>query len=174
MTPVRAALVVLLMLAAPIAAGGVLALGRDPAGAPGADRASEVDSVGARASRDPAVAALSTWDRRRADAWQRGDRVALRRLYVARSLAGRHDLAMLEQWRDQGLVVAGMRTQLLNARVVVRRHNTLVVAVTERLVRATAVGPGTRIRLPVSSPARREVTLRRLDGRWRVAAVRAG
>jgi hypothetical protein len=121
-----------------------------------------------------AVEVLRDWDVRRADAWSRGDEVALRALYVDRSTAGRRDVAMLRAWARRGLRVGVMRMQLLAAHVRVQTGDRIVLVVTDRLVGAVAVGRGVRVPLPLPRDAAstRTVTLRRVVGEWRVSAVR--
>jgi len=129
--------------------------------------------VAPAATRDP-LAALRAWDERRARAWARGDREALRALYVPGSRAGRRDLAMLSAWERRGLRVHGMRMQVLAADIRARSSRRLVVVVTDRLADAVAVGPGTRVALPRDAATTRTVVLRRPDGagEWRMARVR--
>ncbi|WP_121250856.1 hypothetical protein [Nocardioides ferulae] len=122
-----------------------------------------------------ALAVLRAWDQRRARAWAAGDPRRLVSLYLPRSRAGARDRAMLRAWRARGVAVTGLRTQLLAAQVLVERRRRFVVQVTERVAGATArLGSGREVRLPVSVPVQRVVELRRRDGRWRVASVRAG
>ncbi len=125
----------------------------------------------ATASDRGAAALLRAWDVRRARAWAHGDRAALARLYVPGSSAGRHDLAMLSAWSERGLMVRGMRMQLLAVRVRSRAADRLVLDVTDRLDRAVAVGPSGRTNLPGDTATTRTIVLRRLAGGWRVAGV---
>lgn len=118
------------------------------------------------------LAVLAAWDRRRAAAWAGGDPAALRALYTRDSRAGRRDRAALAAYADRGLRVVGLRSQLLAGRVVDRARGRLVLRITDRLARATAVGAKTRVVLPAAVPRRREIVLRRSTGRWRVASVR--
>lgn len=129
--------------------------------------------LGASAAPDP-MAVLHAWDVRRARAWARGDRQALRELYVPGSTAGRRDVAMLAAWHERGLRVRGMRMQLLAAQVRARSAGRLVVVVTDRLAGGVAVGPATRLPLPRDAASTRTVVLRRVAGEWRVAEVREG
>ncbi len=92
-------------------------------------------------------------------------------LYAPGSVAGRRDLEMLRQWRDRGLVVSGMRTQVLAVDVARQEADRLELLVTDRLVGGTAVGGGRRLALPVDGVSQRRVTLVRSAGRWRVASV---
>ena len=120
----------------------------------------------------PSVELLRVWDAQRAGAWARGDPRMLRRLYTPGSAAGRHDRAMLRAWADRGLVVRGLRTQLLSVDVLRRTSSTWTLLVTDRLVGGTAVGAGVRRALPRDEPTTRRVTLRSVAGEWRVASVR--
>lgn len=120
---------------------------------------------------DPAVAVLADWDRRRAAAYAAGDAASLRRLYTRGSRAGRRDVAVLEEYADRGLRVVGLRTQVLAVEVLVRRPERLVLAVTDRLAGAVAVGERREVALPRGRPVQRTITLRRQEGTWLVARV---
>ena len=122
----------------------------------------------------PAVAVVRAWDDERADAWARGDPRRLAALYTPASVAGRRDVAMLRAWTARGLVVRGLRTQLLSVRELGRTASTWRLLVSDRLVGGVAVGSGARWPLPRDGASVRTVRLRLLDGRWRVAAVRPG
>jgi hypothetical protein len=117
------------------------------------------------------VAVLQDWDRRRAAAWAAGDVAVLRSLYVARSVAGRRDVAMLRRWQARGLTVAALEVQVLAGSVLARTPRRITVEVTERLARASASGSadGRRWSLPRGAVATRRVTLWRVGDRWRVA-----
>lgn len=120
---------------------------------------------------DP-VRALAGWDRRRAKAWRLGSPRRLADLYVAGSSAGTRDVEALRGWRGRGLRVAGMHMQLLEVAVLARTPDRWRLAVTDRLVGATAVRDGRRTPLPRDRASRHVVTLMRGgDGRWRVATV---
>jgi hypothetical protein len=121
---------------------------------------------------EPALGVLHDWDRRRAVAWSRSDAAALRALYTRGSAAGVRDVAMLRTWSRRGLAVRGLATQVLGVRVLGRDPSRLVLAVTDRVTRAVAVGSGVRRRLPVDRPSTWRLVLRRTDGEWRVASVR--
>jgi hypothetical protein len=119
-----------------------------------------------------AAEVLRGWDEQRAAAYAAGSVRRLRQLYVAGSVAARSDVRVLRGYRSRGLVVEGMRTQVLALRVVEQRPRRLRLEVTDRLAAAVAVGPGRRTELPRDQPDTRVVTLRRgADGAWRVSAV---
>jgi hypothetical protein len=121
-----------------------------------------------------AVAVLHDWDVRRAAAWAAGDARQLAALYTARSSAARADVALLQQYAARGLVVRGMRMQLLRTRVVTSRPRLLELEVTDRLARAVAVrpsDPGLGRLLPVDAATTRVLTLRRFGDRWLMARV---
>ena len=121
-----------------------------------------------------AVAVLHDWDARRADAWARGDPTALSRLYASGSSAGIADGRLLQRYRARGLVVRGLRMQVLRARVVVSRPDRLELEVTDRLSAATAVrvdDDAVGRRLPVDRPSTHELVLRRVDGSWLMVSV---
>jgi len=119
----------------------------------------------------PPVEVLRAWDAQRSRAWARGDPRLLSALYAPGSVAGRRDRAMLRAWTSRGLVVRGLRTQLLSVHEVSRSRSSWTLRVTDRLVGGEAVGPGVRRPLPVDAATTRTVVLRRLDGRWLVASV---
>ena len=119
----------------------------------------------------PALDALRSWDAGRARAWASADVAALRALYTAGSAAGGRDVSMLRRWRDRGLRVEGMQTQVLATRVEVHTADRLVLVVTDRLARAVAVGQGRRVLLPADQSTRRRVTFSRVGARWLVASV---
>ena len=176
---VLAGALVALLVGALVALGLVLADGS----APGSRQARppEAGAPGGRACRDPggvdvcrATAALREWDRGRARAWASADATALASLYAPGSVAGQRDLAMLRQWRDRGLVVRGMRTQVLALVVEHADADRLELLVTDRLVGGAALGAGRRLALPADGVSRRRVTLERSAGRWRVASVLGG
>jgi len=117
------------------------------------------------------VEILRAWDAGRARAWARGDLHLLRALYTPGSVAGRHDRAMLRAWTARGLVVRGLRTQLLSVRPLAHTRSSWTLVVTDRLVGGVAVGAGVRRPLPRDQATTRTVRLVRVRGRWRVAAV---
>ena len=137
---------------------------------PASARPAPVEHV---AAGPPAVAVLHAWDQRRAEAWARGDPRLLRPLYTRGSVAGRNDRAMLGAWAARGLVVQDLRTQLLGVRELAHAPTTWTLQVTDRLAGGVAVGPGVRRPLPSDQATTRTLWLRRVDGAWLVAAVRA-
>jgi hypothetical protein len=123
-----------------------------------------------------AVEVLHDWDARRAAAWATGDEAALSRLYTATSTAAIADVAMLRRYSARGLVVRGLRMQVLRARVLVARPRRLELEVTDRLAAATAAragDEGVRRRLPTDGPATRLLVLRREHGTWLMQTVSA-
>ena len=119
-----------------------------------------------------AVRVLRDWDARRARAYAQGDVAALRRLYLPGSRAGAADVRLLAAYTARGLVVRGLRVQLLEVEARARGRDTLRLRVTERVTGARAVparGPG-RL-LPRDAPSTHLLTMRRHEGRWRVASV---
>lgn len=115
-----------------------------------------------------ALGVLRAWDRARAAAWARGDPRALAALYVPGARAGVADVAMLRRWHARGLRVRGMSMQVLAAEVRVRAPDRLVLVVTDRLAGAVAVPGG--LPLPRDQPTTRRLDLRRVGGRWLLAA----
>jgi hypothetical protein len=132
-----------------------------------------VPSAQAEPGRSP-VALLHAWDRRRAAAWAAGDEAALRALYVAGSAAGARDVAMLRSWSARGLTVATLDVQVLSGEVVARAPGRVTFVVTERLARAEARAGSRAWLLPRGQAGTRRVTMWRVAGRWRVAAVSTG
>ncbi|WP_197025268.1 hypothetical protein [Nocardioides sp. URHA0032] len=112
---------------------------------------------------------LHAWDERRAAAWARGDVAGLRSLYAPGSVAGRRDATMLRAWSARGMRVSGLRMQLLRVHVRARTPAALVLEVTDRVAGGIAV-PGL-LTLPRDLPTRHVVTLRQLEGEWRVCSV---
>jgi hypothetical protein len=116
-----------------------------------------------------ALRVLRAWDRDRARAYARGDRTALRDLYVAGSRTGARDLAVLDGYRSRGLRVTTLRTQVLGARVLSHTPRRLSLLVTDALVGGVALRGEQRWRLPDDRASTRRVLLRRSDDRWLVA-----
>jgi hypothetical protein len=122
----------------------------------------------------PPIEVLRSWDVRRAEAWAEGDAAALAALYTRDSLAGRRDVAMLRAWTARGLVVRGLRTQLLAVDEQAQSRSAWSLRVTDRLVGGVATGRGVRRPLPRDQPTTRTVRLRWVDGAWLVAWVTVG
>ncbi|HET9422952.1 MAG TPA: hypothetical protein VFO49_17560 [Nocardioides sp.] len=116
------------------------------------------------------VAVLHEWDRRRAHAWAAGDVRALLSLYTRRSRAGDRDAARLSRWLDRGVRVRRLETQVLDAEVTAWHRDRVVLSVTDRVARAVATGG---VALPDDSPSTWRITMRRVEGEWRVASVRS-
>jgi hypothetical protein len=126
---------------------------------------------------DGVLDVLHDWDVRRAAAWASGDAVALASLYTGSSRAGAADVALLRRYTARGLVVRGMRMQVLRARVLTHRPRLLVLEVTDRLAAAVAVrvtDAATARRLPGDAASTRVLVLRRpRSGPWVMARVSA-
>jgi hypothetical protein len=119
---------------------------------------------------------LAQWDGQRAAAYAAGDVAELRALYAPGSVTGRQDAEVLRAYADRGLVVRGLRMQVLACRIAFSGARRIRLVVTDRLqsaivVRGAARDP-TAIRLPSDQPSRRVVTFVRRAGRWLVAEVR--
>jgi hypothetical protein len=121
---------------------------------------------------DPASAALRAWDERRAAAYAAGAVGELRRLYVRGSAAGASDVRLLEEYVERGLVIVGMRMQVLALDVLRSAPRSMRLRVTDRLVGAEARGTTGVLPLPRDQASTRVVTLRQVAGAWRVASVR--
>ena len=118
---------------------------------------------------------LRRWDRSRAAAYASGDARALRRLYAPGSGAGAADVSILRAYAARGLVVEGMRLQLIDVRVLRHGRGRMVLQVQERLTGAQAVsGTGRRAVLPADLPDTRTLELLRRGTRWVVDSVRPG
>ncbi len=128
----------------------------------------------AQAAEPFGVRVLRAWDVRRSRAYARADGAALADLYVAGSRTGAADRTVLRGYRERGLRVTGMRTQVLAARVVSESEHRITLLVTDVLVDAVA-GDGGRGRwaLPHDRPSTRRVVLVRDLGSWRVAEAYA-
>jgi len=114
---------------------------------------------------------LREWDERRAAAYAAGAVGELRSLYVPGSAVGKADTRLMQAYVDRGLVVRGMRMQVLALAVLRASPSVIRVRVTDRLVGVEARGPKGVLPLPRDSPSTRVVTLRLVDGVWRVASV---
>src|SRR3954447_18422528 len=97
---------------------------------------------------DTDVQLLHAWDEQRAAAYASGSAKRLRDLYVAGSSVGAAYLRVLRAYRERGLRVTRMRTQVLSLAVLDRRLGWRWLAVTDRLVGAEAVRAGRRVTLP--------------------------
>ena len=166
----------LLVLAVGLTVGLVASLAwarPEPAAVAGRPSAA-AEPVAAAAREGRAVAVLHDWDVRRAAAWAAGDADRLAALYTAGSSAGAADVALLRRYAARGLVVRGLRMQLLRTRVLVQRPRLLELEVTDRLARAVAAlpsDPGRVRRLPVDTATTRVLVLRRVGDEWLVARV---
>ncbi len=121
-------------------------------------------------SRPGPAGILAAWDERRASAWAAGDTEALRELYVDGSRTGAADLRLLRHYRERGLTVTDLATQVLALEVVERSGSRLVLVVTDRVVGGRVVGVGTSpIALPTDRASTRRIVLVRRAGAWLVA-----
>jgi hypothetical protein len=116
-----------------------------------------------------ALRVLKVWDERRSRAYARGDVAALAELYVPGSRTGAADDAVLRGYRDRGLRVTRMRTQVLAARVVHETRGRITLLVTDVLLEAVALDRSGRTwALPHDRPSTRRVVLVRRGGAWQV------
>ncbi|HSS67536.1 MAG TPA: hypothetical protein VLK34_03220 [Nocardioidaceae bacterium] len=117
---------------------------------------------------------LERLDDRRASAWQAGRPAALHAVYTPSSPSLRADRAMLAAYQARGLQPRGVRLVFSEVQLVSRGPHMVVLAATDRLatmrVRTAA---GVVVRLPADQPTAHVIVLRRVDGRWKIAAVRA-
>jgi hypothetical protein len=95
-------------------------------------------------------------------------------VYLPQSLARRDDERTLTDYLDRGLRVRGVRLGFVRLRVVTRRPRFVQLEVVDRLGTMTAVtSRGMHLRLPRDQATRHCIILRRVERRWRIAAVRA-
>ena len=135
----------------------------------GHDRTDPTTSAAAPATEPFAGRVLREWDARRSRAYAEGDGQALSRLYVAGSRTGTADRALLRSYRDRGLRVSGMHTQVLALTVRAQTDQRLVVVVTDVLADAVAGDRShDRWALPHDRPSTERVVLERVRGGWRV------
>jgi hypothetical protein len=124
-----------------------------------------------------AARVLHGWDADRAAAYARGDPSTLRRLYLPGSRAGVRDVRVLRVYAERGLVVRGLRTQVLALHVRSASRTRLELEVTDRLVGGRAVerrsSGDAGVSLPSDVPTTRVLVLRRESGEWRMRSVRA-
>jgi hypothetical protein len=130
-------------------------------------------AVRAPAPEIPAAVALREWDALRSVAYASGSVAGLRRLYIAGSSAGAADARVLAGYVARGLVVEGMRMQVLALHVLRSTPVLIRLRVTDRLVGAWVRGPTGLLPLPRDAPSTRVLTLRRKRGEWLMAAVSA-
>lgn len=167
-------LAVLAVFACSLVVGGVVVMVEGPPTRPRMTAQGPEVPTSAPEPRGTALSVLRQWDARRAAAWAAGDTGVLRALYTPDSVAGRRDVSMLRRWVDRGLRVRGMQMQVLGSTVVEETADRLVVRITDRLTGAVAVGRGSRVVLPSDRESTRTISLRRIAGEWRVAAVSEG
>lgn len=160
---------VLVAVALASVAATIVGLRREPP--PQVAQASDPPAAAEPRPEVEAAAVLASWDADRAAAWSAGDVRRLRSLYTPGSMAGGHDVAMLRRWLGRGLVVDGLRTQVLALREVRRSADRWVLSVTDRVVDGVARGETTE-RLPADLPTTRTVTMRLVGDRWLVSSVR--
>ena len=140
---------------------------------PASDRAEARAPAATSESRPGPAGILAAWDERRASAWAAGDTEALGDLYVAGSRTGAADLRLLRLYRERGLAVTDLATQVLALEVVERSAARLVLVVTDRVVGGRAVDGGTSsIALPADRASTRRIVLMRQEGTWLVAEAR--
>lgn len=149
--------------------------GESPTGPPGpaAARSSEARPSEVQGSEPASASAiLAAWDARRSAAWADGDLGALAGLYAEGSRTGATDLRLLGHYRDRGLTVEGLTTQLLTVSVAQRGPDRLVLDVTDRVVAGRAVGGTRPVALPTDRASARRVVLVRPGRTWLVAEAR--
>jgi hypothetical protein len=141
-----------------------------PDTSPAISRAREASGA-VRATHAP-VRVLGRWEARRSAAWAVGDVAALRELYARGSRAGVADVRLLRRYRERGLTVEGLTTQVLAVRVVERSRRRMVLVVTDRVVAGRVVGGPAPVALPSDRASTRTVVLVRPGAAWVVAEAR--
>lgn len=140
---------------------------------PAAARPSEARASEAHPSGTGSAArVLADWDARRSAAWAAGDVSALAGLYTEGSRTGAADVELFGHYRDRGLTVEGLTTQLLALSVVQRGPRRLVLDVTDRVVAGRAVGGTRPVALPTDRASARRIVLVRPGRTWLVAEAR--
>ena len=119
-----------------------------------------------------ALAVLRRWDRLRAAAYAAGEPGTLRSLYSPGSWAGARDVRTLRTYADRGLVVRGLRMQVLSAELLPARPGTLRLRVEERVAGGTVTDGRAEVRLPTGRPTERVVTLVHGPQGWQLRSVR--
>lgn len=146
--------------------------GETPVGPPGPAAARSLEARPSEAQPSGTGSAsevLTDWDARRSAAWAAGDVDALAGLYTEGSRTGAADVRLLGHYRDRGLTVVGLTTQLLAVTVVQRGPRRLVLDVTDRVVAGRAVGGSRPVSLPTDRASTRRVVLVRPGRTWLVA-----
>lgn len=144
--------------------------GSDSAGAASVEPARPVRRTGGDVRHWERV--LDRLDRWRSRAFERLRPTLLKRVYVAGSVVLRHERATLDDYRDRGVRLLGVRLRLTKVRVVSASRNHVTVRVVERLGPTRAVVGSRRVRLPVDAPTSRVLHLVRREAGWRIAAAR--
>jgi hypothetical protein len=115
---------------------------------------------------------LARLDRLRSRAFQRLRPALLQRVYLSGSALLRRERAVLDDYRDRGVRLLGVRLRSTELRVVSFGRNRVTVRVVERLGPTRALVGSRRVRLPVDAPTSRVLRLMRGGAGWRIAAAR--
>ena len=115
---------------------------------------------------------LDRLDRLRSRAFERLRPSMLRRVYRCGSAVLRHERAVLDDYRDRGVRLLGVRLRLTDVRLLSASVSKVTVRVVERLGSTWAVFGSRRVLLPVDAPTSRVLHLVRSGGGWRIAAAR--
>lgn len=79
---------------------------------------------------------------------------------------------MLAAYRSRGLHVRGVHLEYAKVRVISHASGLVTLRVVDRLYPVSAVTPaGVSLPLPRDLATRHEIVLRRVGGRWRIAAI---
>ncbi len=144
--------------------------GGESAGTASVDPARAVARTGGKGRHWERV--LARLDRLRSRAFERLRPALLQRVYVSGSALLRRERAVLDDYRDRGVRLLGVRLRSTELRVVSFGRNRVTVRVVERLGPTRAVVGSRRVRLPVDAPTSRVLRLMRGGAGWRIAAAR--
>ena len=154
----------------PTVATGVAAPGSESASAATDEPA--LPAMRARGDERQWQQVLGRLDRLRSRAFERLRPALLKQVYARGSPVLRHERAVLDDYRDRGVRLLGVRLRITKLRVLSADHNQVLVRVIERLGPTTAVVGSRRVRLPVDAPTWRVLHLDKGDDGWRITAVR--
>jgi hypothetical protein len=163
---------VAICLVAAVIVAAVVARSTSPTAAAGSTR--PVARLARSAAEARWLDVLERLDTLREHAWLTDDPGALRRVYAPGSAALRADLRMLAAYRSRGLRPDRVRMAFSELRVVgVRRLEVTLAVVDELQPVRVSTDVGARVALPADQPTAHTIMLRRVDGRWLIADVRA-
>jgi hypothetical protein len=111
-------------------------------------------------------------DDRRRLAFARADPRLLKAIYVPGSGLRARDAHVINAYARRDLRIVGLHMRVLALHVVRQSDSTVVLSIVDRISQARAVDEAGRTReLPHDRPTAHRVTLRRISGEWRIAAI---